>query len=614
MEFDGQIPDDKTLEDKSISPFNYVYKKIIIKEKQENSKYQLESLNYEKIAKYKMKRMNLRILLDSIVKVKNSLNKNNPFLRYIEDAKPYLYYNKPIIKAKTEPIFNKYKKINNYSKKEKCLNFSKTNNNLKNFYYSRMYNIDCKKINNNKIEKVLLIQKHIRGFLSKKIVDEEVNKIIAKRIINKILTIQRAIKRLLIKKNSLTQIIVNIVKDERKSKGNKITDIFSLYHYRNVYKKNLIKNKIMKLRNDSIILIQRKFRNFLFAKNVKEILIKEKKSYVLTYPFKAESVEIKIYINNSYKLYKYFLCPIRKYFILYIDKGEINPGEYLCQMIVNNNKTLDKRYKYIIDKRNDLFNLIYIGQPPLIKSPKEPLKTNLRKIENKENKKNKENKENKEDKEGKKAKIIDENSDEFFFYCYNDASNSTHSYSSKSEHEKNKLLLKTEKIKHKENSIFNKEENQKINDFLKSYKKPEEEKVSIFPPKSRFCNFVNINKGNINKKNISMKTSDFDTNFKEIIDENETGEHKLSLDIQSSRKNGSIHSQQINYNNLLDELNQSISSIKSNSSIKNINSYSIKIHQTKFCSNQSKNFNKIGLNTSDNSNNITINSTFSYRK
>ena len=596
MEFDGQIPDNKTLENKSISPFNYVYKKIIIKEKQENSKYQLESLNYEKIAKYKMKRMNLRILLDSIVKVKNSLNKNNPFLRYIEDAKPYLYYNKPIIKAKTEPIFNKYKNINNYSKKEKCLNFSKTNNNLKNFYYSRMFNIDCKKINNNKIEKVLLIQKHIRGFLSKKIVDEEVNKIIAKRIINKILTIQRAIKRLLIKKNSLAQIIVNIIKDERKSKGNKLTDIFSLYHYRNIYKKNLIKNKIMKLRNDSIILIQRKFRNFLFAKNVKEILIKEKKSYVLTYPFKAESVEIKIYINNSYKLYKYFLCPIRKYFILYINKEEINPGEYLCQMIVNNNKTLDKRYKYIIDKRNDLFNLIYIGQPPLIKHPKEPIKDNLRKIKNKEDKKN------------------DENSEEFYFYCYNDASNSTNSYSSKSEHEKSKFLLKAEKIKHKKNSIFNKEENQKINDFLKSYKKPEQEKVQIFPPKSRFCNFVNINKGNINKKNISMKTSDFDTNFKEIIDENETGEHKLSLDIQSSNINGSIHSQQINYNNILDELNQSISSIKSNSSIKNINSYSIKIHQTKFSSNQNKIFNKRSLNTSDNSNNITINSTISYRK
>lgn len=111
-----------------------------------------------------------------------------------------------------------------------------------------------------------------------------------------------------------------------------------------------------------------------------------------------------------------------------------------------------------------------------------------------------------------------------------------------------------------------------------------------------------------------MKRSDFDVNFKEIIDENETREHKLSLDIQSSKKDGSIHSQQVNYNNILDELNQSISSIKSNSSIKNINSYSIKIHQTKFSPNQRKNFNKIGLNTSDYSNNITINSTISYRK
>jgi hypothetical protein len=305
---------------------------------------------------------------------------------------------------------------------------------------------------------------------------------------------------------------------------------------------------------------------------------------------------MKLYINNSYKLYKYFLCPIRKYFILYIDKGEINPGEYKCQMIVNNNITLDRRYKYIIDKRNDLFNLIYIGQPPLIKQPKEPIKDNLRKIKNKEDKKN------------------DENSEEFYFYCYNDASNSTNSYSSKSEHEKSKFLLKTEKIKHKKNSIFNKEENQKINDFLKSYKKPEQEKAQIFPPKSRFCNFVNINKGNINKKNISMKRGDFDTNFKEIIDENETREHKSSLDIQSSKKDGSIYSQQVNYNNILDELNQSISSIKSNSSIKNINSYSIKIHQTKFSSNKKKIFNKKSLNTSDNSNNITINSTFSYRK
>ena len=41
-------------------------------------------------------------------------------------------------------------------------------------------------------------------------------------------------------------------------------------------------------------------------------------------------------MNISYALFNYSFCPIRKYFVLYIDKSKINPGEYLCQMIVDN--------------------------------------------------------------------------------------------------------------------------------------------------------------------------------------------------------------------------------------------------------------------------------------
>lgn len=59
--------------------------------------------------------------------------------------------------------------------------------------------------------------------------------------------------------------------------------------------------------------------------------------------------------------------------MLYIDKGSIDAGEYLCHMIVNNNVILDKRYKYIVDKNNILYNLIYIGQQPLL-----PIKDNFR--------------------------------------------------------------------------------------------------------------------------------------------------------------------------------------------------------------------------------------------
>lgn len=109
-------------------------------------------------------------------------------------------------------------------------------------------------------------------------------------------------------------------------------------------------------------LIQSTFKSYILRRKVLAILKKEKKSYVLIYPFEAKSVKIKIFINgiknnNIYKMYEYFMCPVRKYFVSYINKKDIKPGEYLCQMIVNNSITSDKRYKFV----NNLYNLIPIG-------------------------------------------------------------------------------------------------------------------------------------------------------------------------------------------------------------------------------------------------------------
>ena len=608
MEADSQISGSKTLENKSLLSFNYIYKKIIIKESFNNSKKELRQLNYEKIAKYKMKNLNIKYFLEFIIKLKNTLNENNPFLKYIKDVQPYDYTNIKINISQTEPLLNQYyinkKIIKNSKKKEKILNFSDIKKNMKNIYFSRMYNIEYKKVNHNRNEKIILIQKHIRGFLMKKIVDEEVNKIIAKKIINKILIIQRETRKFLNKKNSLGKLIINIIKNERISKSNKITDIFSLYHYRNFYKKNLIIRKILKARNDSILLIQNKFRTYKFIRKVKEVLKKEKKSYVLTYPFNAKTVSIKIFINNSCILYNYEICPVRKYFVLYLDKNLINSGEYLCHMIVNNNIILDKRYKSIIGKNNIFYNLIYIGDPPEVKYTKKE------KIKIKESKKEKSITRNKNKKE--------ENTVNYFINSYNDASYSTNSYSIKSDHEKNKFMpiFDKNKNKKKEENILNKLYNDKINDFLKSNIKKEKRK-HIYNPLRKYFNFININTGNINKKRICIKHGDFDINFKNIIKSNEPMEYKISFDTQSSKKEGSIQSQQIKYNNILDELSQSISSTKSNLSVKNINSFTKKTHRARFSSNDSAKLlssKKVNSNILDNSNSITINTTISSTK
>ena len=233
-------------------------------------------------------------------------------------------------------------------------------------------------------------------------------------------------------------------------------DLFSLYHFRNFYKKNLIIQKIIKQRQISITLIQNKYRGYIYKKKVKQILSKEKNVFVLNYPFNAEFVQIKIYynMNKAYKVFDFFKCPIRKYFVVYIDKNNFNPGEYLCHMIVNGNVILDKRYKYIVDKDNILYNLIYIGD---IKSKNENI------IEENKNKKKSVKKKNKK----KKKRIVEEeeeNSDDFYYYCYNDNSKSTNSYSTKSfndNNDRNNINTKKYKIsidsqstkKEKENSI-----------------------------------------------------------------------------------------------------------------------------------------------------------------
>ena len=606
MEVDSLISGNKTLDNKSYLSLNYIYRKVIIKENFENSKKELRSLNYEKIAQYYMKNMNLKLLLESIFKLKKSLNKNNPLLKYIKDVQPYNLISINIDITSNEPLLKEYyknknaNKINvNSSKKEKIINFV---GKKKNFYFGRMCNIDYKRVIHNRNEKIILIQKHIRGFLSKKIIDEEVNKIIAKRIINKILIIQRAVKDFLTRKKSLDKFIVNIIHKERITKSNKITDIFSLYHYRNLYKKNLIIKKILKVRNDSVLLIQNKFRLLIFTKKVKEIIKKEKKSYVLTYPYKAETVQIKIYMNRSYRLYNYFICPVRKYFVLYIDKGSIDAGEYLCHMIVNDNVILDKRYKYIVDKNNILYNLIYFGQQPLL-----PIKVNL-----KNDKKDKDK--DKKKKKHKNNDIIDEN--DFYFYCYNDNSHSTNSLSTKSDHDKNRIK--------EENNLYkiSNQNLQNINKYLKQNKKAKivknKGKIPVPPSENKYNNLIDINTGNFNKNKIYVKQRNFESYFRDLISKFKEPKSKQSIssyDNKISQREEDLENKKIKYSNILDELSSSISSTKSNISMKKLNSYSKKTHRAKFNSNLSVRLSskKNSPKSKNNSNTLTINANHNFR-
>ena len=582
---------------------NYVYKKAIIKDNYESMINELRTLDFENIANNRMNHMNFNFIINSIINLKKITNSKNPFMKYIKYVKPYntnINYSKVNIKGNK----NKNKILSEEEKKnlkvkqkfpklsEKTINFQK---NSKNFYFTRMCNSETKRINSSITEKIIMLQKNIRGFLSKKVIDEYINNEIAKTLINSILLIQRAVRKFLLKKKSLDKLLIKIVKNERYTKGNKITDIFSKYHFRNVYKKFLIIKKIVIARYRNASLIQSTFKSFILQRKVKKIIKKEKKSYILTYPFSAESVKLKIYMGDelyTYKIFNYFICPIRKYFITYIEKKILEPGEYLCHIIVDDNIKIDKRYKFI-DRDNILYNLIPFGSHLKKRRKSKQVDVEMEKRKKKLIKKQKE-----------RDKKINDELDNFYIYYYNNNginnnnnNNSVNSVSTNSDQqEKNKLNYRNQIDEDDPDQVIDISDQfykSKLNHFLlkttnykyikmnydenkdkegKNKKKPEKNKKDKIP------------KPNIKNKLNKNKNKSTDKNLDELNDKNIFQYKFDSIKSRDDNDNDSIfsQSQNLNYNNILDELSQSAKSVVSNITVPNIHSYSKRTHEAKF--------------------------------
>ena len=562
---DSQLSEIKEIDYNSINSQNsnnYDYQKVNINEKYKANVNKLKTFNYDKVATNKMKYINFNNINISILKIKEVLPNNNPLLKYIEYAKPYNLLDikckeniNPDNNIKEKLLLNKEKNIasKNISKnfKKEVINFNNKNT-KRNFYFSRMKNIESKKLNLNLTNKIILIQKHIRGFLTKKVIYSSLNNEISRNIIKSILIIQRAIRKLLFKKKYLDNYIIKIINKERNIKSNKIIQLFRLYHYRNSFLKNLLIKKIVITRHLSAELIQSTFKSHILRRKVLTILKKEKKSIILIYPFEAKSVQIKIFVNginnNDYKIYDYIICPIRKCFVTYIDKKEIKPGEYICQMLINKIIVLDKRYKSV-KRNNNLYNLIPIGNNKNKKIKR--LKNGINEIP--------------EDKDRKIKKEIDN----FYFYYYNN-----------DEEKENDNDISLSKISNKEI------ENNKKN-YLNRIDDNDPDQV------------IDISKNKFNYKyNNSYLKSNYNyiKEYKSHKKEKELIENRIkniwdNLYLKNDEKdNDSINnSENLDYKYILEEISQSsVKSFNTNINVKTFDSYSKKTHKTKFKKNLSK--------------------------
>ena len=539
------------------------HQKVAITEKYRANVNKIRDYNYNNLASNKMKIINFNIINNYILRLKDKIKDKNPLSKYFQHAK---YYNPNNIKVdfidNTNNLIIKNKNIFIERKIPKKLNREIFNFNSKkckkNYYYTRMYNFEYKKYNLNLTEKIILIQKHIRGFLSKKIIYSMINKEISKNIITSVLTIQKTFRKFLSRKKSLDNYIKDIINKERVDKSNKIIQLFKIYHNRNLFLKNLIIKKIILTRYFSAQLIQSTFKSYILRRRILFLLKKEKKFYVLIYPFEADTVKINIFVNgikNKCKSYEYFKCPIRKCFVSYIDKKEMKPGNYLCQMIVNGKILLDKRYKYVKDIR---YNLIPIGDY----NNKKPNHL-IDGINNK----------------APKDKKINEELDNFYFYYYDN------------EEEEEEKVTYNDIFLSQNCNISNKEKNDKKANYLNIINDDDPNQVIDISKNKynhKFKNTYLKSSYNYIKDYIKNKEKELYENRFENIYKNLYNKPIKDEDDEDSNHN----SEYLKYNYILDELNHSVKSFNSNISMKNIDSYSKKTHKTKFKKNNtSKNKN-----------------------
>ena len=331
----------------------------------------------QKIAENKINHMNFNNLTSEIINFqKNYITKEDPINIYINH---FEYYQKEIEEKdlsskfiyENKEFLSNIKNINKRKQKkenEKFLSFSQEN--IKNhcYYFFRMKNVDKKSKAKTYVDNTIIIQKNIRGFLIRQKIKREISRLVVIYIITNILKIQKAVRKLLNKKKKNKNKIIKIIKKERKNKAEKIIDLFSMYHLRNEYKKNLLIEKILLLRIESANKLCNAFKYYLIRKTIKKIKELQKNNYEILFPLVNNKKNIKLKLYYSDKITKEFnfeFCEVRKINVLYINNSMLkcnnilgDKNAFFCHFFIDGKCVINKRYKIVKNQFGVIYNLI----------------------------------------------------------------------------------------------------------------------------------------------------------------------------------------------------------------------------------------------------------------
>ena len=241
--------------------------------------------------------------------------------------------------------------------KEKPIQF--TLRNCKNL--QRFQKVETQLRNDEYNKTIIKIQKHMRGFLKRISLVRIIDYIIIERLLLCILRIQRQYRRFACRRTFKVNHLINLILKDRIQKSDKLKYILHSYKMKVEAKKKLFINAVLKERNDKLLFLQGFFKAKFAHNTISQLLMSEKTKYIITYPYNAHTVKLKLYLDNKLKmsrLYDFEFCSVRKIFILKINQSDIKPGKYFCQFIVDNYISSDERYDLVEGKDGHYYNII----------------------------------------------------------------------------------------------------------------------------------------------------------------------------------------------------------------------------------------------------------------
>lgn len=216
------------------------------------------------------------------------------------------------------------------------------------------------------------MQRAIKFFLLKIFIKNSINQLINQKTQTSVIKIQCNFRRYSTIKQIKKCYLLYIILSTRYKSCSYLRNLIIKYHNKVKYKAIVIYKSILCFRRYHIVKIQNKYRTHYLSKLVQEIIAYEKTQYIITYPFKAKEVFLKMYLNsnlspekyhffsvkNETRQFQFYYCTLRKIFILYINKYEIIQGKYRCQFIVDGQTTCDGRYSYTEYTDGNYYNIL----------------------------------------------------------------------------------------------------------------------------------------------------------------------------------------------------------------------------------------------------------------